>query len=365
MQKVRSLSTRKVIRDAEKMFHEIRWKHGIVWCPYCGCCEVKEYGGYRYRCKHCHNRFTDRTRTIMHNSKLGTEVWMQAIYEILSTNFISGYELAKKLGVTQKTAWQIHFKISKYMDIDNIKLHGVVSMDEVYVGCHMRNMHLRKKLELLERNGIIKKGDRYSKDELYTLNSQIKHHVYGLTDGEKVVLHVCPNPITREYIYQLHRQHCGSDVITVSDNSSLYKRWSKDMGEIHINCHSMHQYVTPDGFSSNPVENVFSWVERGFAARMTHAKHLQIYLNEYCFRRNTQDKTTQEQMGIIIGNSIGKHTTYKDILNYNQLAWVKHNPTQERYDREMETIKECLKSGIISEATYKHRRYTKDDLPDL
>ena len=363
-QRIRPLSTRRLIEDADKLFHEIRWDYGIVWCPYCGCMEVIDYGDYHYRCRRCHNRFTDRTRTIMHNSKLPTKIWMQAIYEILHTNFISGYELADKLGVTQKTAWFMHSKIAMYMKLDEIRLHGIVSMDEVYIGCHMSNMHLRRKLKLLEDSGLIKKGERYSKDELYTLNSEIKQHVYGLTDGDKVVLQVCPNPIVKEYIYQIHRKHCGSDVITVSDDSRLYRSWSKDIGEIHTNNHSKHQYVSPDGFSSNPIENVFSWTERGYAARMTHSKRLQLYLNEFCFRRNTRDKSTKDRIREIVHNSIGHPITRKDLMEYNQFSWVKHNPTKEKDDRELEVIREMFKRGVLSEAEYKHRIYTREDFLD-
>ena len=360
MVKVNQLSTREVIENGEKIFHKLRYPDGIVWCPYCGCLEVKDYGDYKYRCKHCGNRFSDRTRTILHNSKLSTVTWMQAIYEILNTNFISGYELAKKLKVTQKTAWYLHFRIGMSIDLDSVRLHGVVAMDEVYLGCHMRNMHLKKKLRLLEENNIINKGERYTKDDIYVINSEIKQHVYGLTDGNNVALHVCPNPITREYIYQLHRLHCGKDVITVSDDSALYRRWTKDIGEIHINRHSKHQYVTPDGFSSNPIENTFSWVERGYAARMTHTKHTQIYLNEFCFRYNTRNISTEEQFKLIL--TPWKIITYKDVMNYNQLSWVKHNPTDEKFKREMEVAKYLLDIGIASEVEVKHRRFRKGDI---
>lgn len=38
------LSTAEVIKNAEEIFHRIRWKNGIVVCPYCGSIHIKEYG---------------------------------------------------------------------------------------------------------------------------------------------------------------------------------------------------------------------------------------------------------------------------------------------------------------------------------
>ena len=42
------LSTAEVIKNAEEIFHRIRWKNGIVVCPYCGSIHIKEYDGYTY-----------------------------------------------------------------------------------------------------------------------------------------------------------------------------------------------------------------------------------------------------------------------------------------------------------------------------
>lgn len=359
--KVKQLGTRKVLKHAEEIFHGIRWRDGIIWCPYCGCLEVKDYGGYHYRCKHCHNRFTDRTRTIMHNSKLPTDVWMQAVYEIISTNFISGYELADKLEVTQKTAWYMHFKISHAMNLENIRMTGVISMDEVYLGCHMRNMHLRRKLGLLEDRKLIRHGERYTKEAIYTLNSEIKQHVYGLTNGDKVVLHVCPNPIKSEYLHTLHKMYCESGCITVSDDSALYRGWEDVIGPIKKNCHSKHQYVTEDGYSSNPIENMFSWLERGYAARMTHSKYTQIYLQEYCFRKNTRNMTTEEKFRMVLEGTIGNYITYKDIKEYNPWIWLPRDIQAEKDAREMAVMKELFEHGLIESAEYKHRTYHRED----
>ncbi len=347
------MTTRDIILHAAEIFHKLRYPNDIVYCPYCGCCEVREYGDYKYRCKGCGNRFTDRTRTLLHNSNLSTTIWMQAIYEIISTNFISSYELAKRLGITQKSAWLLRSKIDMNMTLDNIKMDGVVSMDEVYLGCHMRNMHLKKKLQLLANNNYINEGERYTKEKLFALNSTLKTHVYGLTNGEYVVLRVCPNPIKREYVYQLHRQYCKSGCITVSDDSSLYNNWEKEIGVLKKNCHSKHQYVTSDGFSSNPIENVFSWLERGYAARLTHTKHTQLYLNEFCFRQNTRHLSIEETFKLL---DIGKQIRCTDIYTYNQLEGFKID-NKKTLD-EMFAINLVHECELIKSVTVNHKTFT-------
>ena len=73
------LTTREVIENAERIFHEIRWNYGIVVCPYCDSIHIKQYDGYKYKCNSCKNRFSDKTNTLMHGSKLSVKVWMQAM----------------------------------------------------------------------------------------------------------------------------------------------------------------------------------------------------------------------------------------------------------------------------------------------
>ena len=81
MARKKKLSTAEVISNSEKIFHDIRWKNGIVVCPYCGSIHICEKEHYHYKCNSCKNRFTDKTNTLMHGSKLSISVWMQAIYE--------------------------------------------------------------------------------------------------------------------------------------------------------------------------------------------------------------------------------------------------------------------------------------------
>ena len=152
------LTTREVIENAERIFHEIRWNYGIVVCPYCDSIHIKQYDGYKYKCNSCKNRFSDKTNTLMHGSKLSVKVWMQAIYEITVDNFISSTVLATKLGINQKSAWLLQTKLRYSMDMDKYILNGVIAQDEMYVGGCLSNYHYKRKLDLLRSKGLLEDG---------------------------------------------------------------------------------------------------------------------------------------------------------------------------------------------------------------
>ena len=79
-------------------------------------------------------------------------------------NGISSYELARALGVTQKTAWFMTHRIRLAMQTGDFrKFKGPVEADETFIGGKARNMHAKRRarkgirkvavMGLLERHG--------------------------------------------------------------------------------------------------------------------------------------------------------------------------------------------------------------------
>ena len=99
----------KMFPDAEaaRVYMEAkRWPDGAV-CPACD--EAKRIttrkGGY-YRCNACKTDFTVRTATIFERSHIPLHKWLYAMYLLVtSRKGISSMQLAKQIGVTQKSAW--------------------------------------------------------------------------------------------------------------------------------------------------------------------------------------------------------------------------------------------------------------------
>src|ERR1044071_3406434 len=83
-----------------------------------------------------------------------TAVWML----VNCKNGISSHELARSLGITQKSAWFMLQRIREALQQQNIsKIGGPsgVEADETYVGAKAKNMHKDRKLKIQqERNNI-------------------------------------------------------------------------------------------------------------------------------------------------------------------------------------------------------------------
>src|SRR5207248_210817 len=96
--------------DPERAFVyavNLRWPNRKVTCPRCA---GKEHSFIKTRrlwfCKACKKQFTIKVGTIFEDSALGLDKWMTAVWMIVYfKNGISSHELARALGITQKSAW--------------------------------------------------------------------------------------------------------------------------------------------------------------------------------------------------------------------------------------------------------------------
>src|SRR6476646_8620319 len=136
--------------NCRKAVEAIRWSDGTVCCPTCGSEHVTYLAKQRrYKCyeKHPKAQFSLKVGTIFEDSAIGLEKWLPALWLLTNCkNGISSYELARALGVTQKTAW---FMLSRLrlalQDETGGKLSGRVEIDETYIGGRARNMHPAKR----------------------------------------------------------------------------------------------------------------------------------------------------------------------------------------------------------------------------
>lgn len=123
-----------------------RWTSGVI-CPRCGSKDVlflEKYNRWHCRAKHDAPQFTMKTGTIMEDSPIGLDKWLAAMWQIVNCkNGISSYEVAKAIGVTQKSAWFMDHRIRLALMSGSFeKLSGHVEADETFIGGKARNMHL-------------------------------------------------------------------------------------------------------------------------------------------------------------------------------------------------------------------------------
>lgn len=94
-------------QEAARLYLESRlWPEGPK-CPVCGLGEritVRKDGFYR--CNQCKEDFTVRTGTIFERSHVPLHKWVYAMYLLVTARKgISSLQLAKEIGITQKSAW--------------------------------------------------------------------------------------------------------------------------------------------------------------------------------------------------------------------------------------------------------------------
>src|SRR5215467_61041 len=136
--------------NCRKAVEAIRWPDGVVTCPTCGSDHVTYLETQRrYKCygKHPKAQFSLKVGTIFEDSAIGLEKWLPALWLVTNCkNGISSYELARALGVTQKTAWFMLSRLRLALQTENGgKMSGHVEADETFIGGKARNMHYGKR----------------------------------------------------------------------------------------------------------------------------------------------------------------------------------------------------------------------------
>src|SRR5437867_2589878 len=128
----------------------IRWPDGKVKCPYCKSEDVSFISTRKvWKCKHCAEKaqFSVKVGTVMEDSPISLDKWLCAFWLIANAkNGISSYELARSLGVTQKTAWFLLHRIRLAMqDGSFVTFKGQVEADETYIGAKAHYMHKNRR----------------------------------------------------------------------------------------------------------------------------------------------------------------------------------------------------------------------------
>lgn len=148
---------------AHSFFVGMRWPNGVT-CPHCQSARVGDLSVSHattrkgtvttrriWNCKDCKKQFTVKVGTLFEDSALPLSKWLPAVWMIVNAkNGISSCEMARGLGVTQKTAWFMLHRIRGAMHDGKFTMSGVVEADETLIGGRARNMHKSKRVEVME-----------------------------------------------------------------------------------------------------------------------------------------------------------------------------------------------------------------------
>src|SRR5215213_9906998 len=114
-----------------------RWPDGFE-CPACGGASHSEISTRGlFQCSACRRQTSPTAGTLFAATKVPLRTWFRAMYHLTQTKQgISSIELARRLGVTQTTAWTIKHKLAQVMLERGAerRLHGRVELDDAYLG---------------------------------------------------------------------------------------------------------------------------------------------------------------------------------------------------------------------------------------
>jgi transposase-like protein len=137
----------------------LRWPDGIPTCPKClGKTHYYLSTQKRWKCKNCGRQFSVKVGTIFEDSPIPLDKWLTALWMLVNCkNGISSYEIAKDIGITQKSAWFVLQRLRLALkDRSFTKIggnSGPVEVDETFIGGNLHNMHKEKKLRYNIKGG--------------------------------------------------------------------------------------------------------------------------------------------------------------------------------------------------------------------
>ena len=122
---------------------ELRWPTVII-CPRCSSSRkiYRVARSYIFKCSDCRKQFSVRKGTIFEESRLPLRKWFAAAWLVTANRKgIASTQLAREIGVTQKTAW---FMLGRLREVAGAlcdtggPMDGTVEADETYIGGRKR-----------------------------------------------------------------------------------------------------------------------------------------------------------------------------------------------------------------------------------
>src|SRR5438445_7508325 len=286
-----------IVYICNEIISDMRWTHGIH-CPRCNSKNVGDLVKPRriWNCKACKKQFSVKVGTIFEDSPLGLEKWLPATWLIVNAkNGISSCELARSLGVTQKTAWFMLHRIRLAMQDGSIeKFSGRVEADETYIGGAARFMHKNRKTGkrgMVGKTAVLGLLEREAGEKPARVRCKIvkRTRVSDLDSGVRANVEKGSELITDKLssYYKLADEYAHK----VIDHAVSYAE-----GHVHV----------------NSLENFWALLKRALKGTYVNVEpfHLFRYLDEQAFRFNERKLTDSERFLAAVPSIAGRRLTY-------------------------------------------------------
>lgn len=294
--------------NAHALMVQLRWPGGEIACPTCGSLRVRYIQTRRqWECRERHSkrRFSLKTGTVMEESPLPLKKWLAGIWmEVNCKNSISSYEVARDLGITQKSAWFMLHRIRHAIHVGSFdaKLSGVVEIDETYIGGKAQNMHKKERAKRITSNGVAGKT---------AVMGLLQRH-----DGKKhstVRAEIVPNRFSATLHPVIHKNvEPGTQLYT--DSLAGYRGLTPTFAHEFVD--HAEAYVKDKVVHTNGLENFWAMFKR--CIKGTHVSiepfHLAAYVDSEAFRFNHRKTDDRGRFTIAMPGVVGKRLTYKALI---------------------------------------------------
>lgn len=300
----------------------VRWEDGVVRCPYCDSDAVIYLANakvYYCRAKHPKQKFSLKVGTIFEDSPIALEKWLPAYWLLANCkNGISSYELARAIGVTQKSAWFMLHRIrySLNQKPDGMLSGGPIEIDESYHGGEPKNRHANKRSQIPKyiknKFGFKVENPEY-KSEAGRATRKVP--VFGMLDRttREVRAQVIPE-VRRDVLLNAILENVQKDSTIYSDSHNAYFPL-KTMNFIHETVNHLNEYVRGD-VHTNSIENFWSLLKRTLKGTYVAVEpfHLDQYVGEQVFRfNNRKNKDDYDRFMLAVSQATGKRLTHADL----------------------------------------------------
>jgi transposase-like protein len=285
-----------------------RWPDGVI-CPTCGRDDVRFLVNQnKWQCKSVHKQrqFSAKVGTIFEDSPLGLDKWLAAVWMIVNNkNGKSSYEMARDLGVMQKTAWFMEHRIRLAMQTGSFlkKLGGHVEVDETFIGGKARNMHRSTLAERLAEFATPYTGRNQNIGKVAVMGLLERH-------GEVRTM-VVPNT-KRKSLHGEVSKNVEQGSTVYSDALRSYRRLEEEF--VHGVINHAERYVNGH-IHTNGIENFWSLLKRTLGGTYVSVEpfHLFRYLDEQSFRFNNRKGNDSERFQKVMEQVTGKRITLAEL----------------------------------------------------
>ena len=254
----------------------VRWR-GEPHCPHCDSPRVaRKTDGERvgrWNCHACHRSFNVLSGTIMSKTKIPLQKWFLAIGLMVNAKkSLSSHQLARDLELTQPTALYMQVRIRAQMGSAQAGLlHGIVEVDETYVGGRPRHASPTS-----PRNNPRGRGTS-------------KTPVIGAVErGGRVVAQVAKDLTGKGVLRFIKASVDPYGSLLVTDEYRAYNAVRRDFRHAIID----HSKAYSDGLvHTNTIEGVWSLLKRAWYGSHHHytKRYAPLYVAEACFKYNQRD----------------------------------------------------------------------------